>query len=38
MDNNHSHGVFYFVAAISFLSVLTVLVIPKRRTHAAAQF
>jgi MFS transporter, FSR family, fosmidomycin resistance protein len=31
MDNNSPRGVFLFVAAVSLLSVLTVLAIPKRR-------
>jgi MFS transporter, FSR family, fosmidomycin resistance protein len=34
MDNNHPHGIFYFVAAISALSVLTVLALPKRSPSA----
>jgi MFS transporter, FSR family, fosmidomycin resistance protein len=34
MDNNHPSGVFYFVAAVSLVSVVTVLVIPKRRADA----
>ena len=34
MDNNHPQGVFYFVAAISLLSVVSVLTIPKQRPSA----
>jgi MFS transporter, FSR family, fosmidomycin resistance protein len=34
MDNNNPRGVFLVVAAVSLISVITVLAIPKRRAHA----
>jgi MFS transporter, FSR family, fosmidomycin resistance protein len=34
MDNNSPRGVFLLVAAVSLVSVITVLAIPKRRAHA----
>jgi FSR family fosmidomycin resistance protein-like MFS transporter len=35
MDSNNPHGVFYFVAAMSLVSVLTVMVLPKRKRATA---